>query len=103
MIFDLYKLHSSPILDEALASILWDEHILKLGCGVSSDMKSAAKSYSHMTAFKQVRGVVDLRNLFLQYVQVAGLQVYFCRNSLSFSFVHDRLMKQLIVSISCLL
>ena len=76
MIFDLYKLHSSPLLDQGLTSILWDEHILKLGCGVSNDMKSAANSYAHMAAFRKVRGVVELRNLFLQHVQVAGLQVY---------------------------
>lgn len=75
VIFDLYKLHSSPILDKALTSILWTEHTLKLGCGVGSDMKSAAKSYPHMVAFKKVRGVVDLRNLFLHHVQVTGLQV----------------------------
>ena len=75
VIFDLYKLHSCPILDKALASILWDEDILKLGCGVGNDMKSAAKAYSHMEAFKQVRGVVDLRSLFLQHVKATGLQV----------------------------
>ena len=75
VIFDLYKLHSSPILDKALTAVLWDEHTLKLGCGVGSDMKSAAKSYPHMAAFKKVRGVVDLRNLFLQHVRVTGLQV----------------------------
>ena len=75
VIFDLYKLHNCAVLDKALASVLWDEHILKLGCGVGSDMKSAAKAYSHMVAFKQVRGVVDLRSLFLQHVKATGLQV----------------------------
>ena len=75
VIFDLYKLHSSPDLDKALASILWNEHILKLGCGVGNDVKSAAKAYPHMAAFKQVRGVVDLRSLFLQHVNATGLQV----------------------------
>ena len=75
VIFDLYKLNSSPTLDKALTTIFQNDGILKLGCGVGDDIKNAAKSYSHMAAFKQVRGVVNLQTLFSRHVQATGLQV----------------------------
>lgn len=75
IIFDLHKLNRSLRLDDALATILQDERILKLGCGVGDDMKIAAKSYGHMKAFQQAKSIVDLRTLFAQQVHDTGLQV----------------------------
>lgn len=75
VIFDMYKLGQSSLLDGALATLLCSEYILKLGCGVGDDIRTAARSYGRIEAFQNVRGLVDLRTLFAQHVQATGLEV----------------------------
>ena len=75
VIFDLFSLHESPLLEQALAPILQSGHILKVGCCVGDDMKKAAKTCPSLKAFQQVRGVVDLQPLFAQHMQEMGRQV----------------------------
>jgi hypothetical protein len=71
----MYKLGQSRLLDGALATLLCSEHILKLGCGVGDDIRTAARSYGKLEAFQNAKGLVDLRTLFAQHVQATGLQV----------------------------
>ena len=60
-LFDLLALHSADVLDDCLIRLFTSPQPLKLGCGLSGDLRQLASGYPDMQAFKHAAGIVELR------------------------------------------
>jgi 3'-5' exonuclease len=60
-VFDLLRLHASPALDAALARLLACPATVKCGSAILGDLRSLARSYPDMRAFRSARSVLDLK------------------------------------------
>ena len=62
-LFDMTVLPMEPgnTLDECLTRLMTSSQVIKLGCGISGDLKQLASAFPSTQAFKRVAGVVELR------------------------------------------
>ncbi len=67
-VLDLLALRSHPdLVNDALSPMLTAPHVLKMGCGLSADLKKVAAVFPLLPAFAVVQGCVDLGSLWHEW------------------------------------
>ncbi|MEW5315938.1 MAG: hypothetical protein WDW38_007334 [Sanguina aurantia] len=72
MVFDLITLCEEPLLDKVLASVLGTPSVLKLGFELLGDVRKLSSSYPSLGCFQNVSGMLDLKDLWVEYSKRTG-------------------------------